>query len=1023
MKLKKLTINNIASISKGEIDFTKSPLSDAPIFLICGETGSGKTTILDAICLALYDRTPRLSNKRATTETQFVDNGQNIDIKNVVQLLKKGETAGNICLLFEGNDGNTYQADWSCKMGPRTHKIDDEVWTITDASGNQKKASEDIMKEITGMDFDQFCRTSMLAQGEFTAFLKAGNDKKSEILEKITGTEIYAKIGKLIHDRYLTSNREYETARAVVGNIEPLPPEEAEKLAADIEEIKKAVKENDEIIIQLESLIGAYESIETGIRDKDTAIKKRDGLKDDFRNLCAGLVYDKEALEKMKKDKASLDDSISKREKYAPMYEKAQAIASELQNVSRQEKIESEKKAAKIDAEKAHESLKDAQVKLISTRDEAKKEFDLKSENHKKAKEVKEGLGPEAVENERKAIVEAKGKLASARVDWAKIDTDSKRLLSDAETAMTIAKEVEEDKTALEELIRVAEEAKGKYEVADKMYQKQKECTEKFVTDLRERLKELGAEECPVCHSRISKLTTPEEEEDNLRPVRAEWTRLKGEWEKAEDKRRKAEIALGVKKVNAVKADEGVEKLKEAIVSARAEFSKKYASMLGADLTDIEAAISSAEATLDGRSQANEENIGKIRAQDQIIAKLDKEAKSYEKDTLEPARKAVEEGEKAIIAADGEVKKADQGIRDAQKARKDSFDMVSDIILYPDWESIWSADREAFEKRLRDEAKAYDNDQKEQGRKATEIETLKGAVKIAEEVMKGIAEGNDDFEAEGVIAEKFNGNAAVSWGILKQGVEGCNEAKAQAEKSIAENQAILDKAAEADGESPMSKDELITKKGNITADNTEKNTRKGAFEQKLKDNEELKIKKEKLTAERDARKVINDKWQKLNKLFGGEDGVAFKKVAQSYIMQDILNQANGYLRKIAPRYQLLAQPGSLIILVRDTDDQIIRSGNTLSGGEGFVVSLALALGLSSLAESSISTDTIFIDEGFGTLSHDWLNNVMNTLEKLNSTSGKHIGMITHMEELQKKIPTFIKVERIDASSSTISVNP
>lgn len=102
MKLKKLDITNIASISSASIDFTLAPLSDSPIFLICGETGSGKSTILDAICLALYNKTPRLTNGNKTTETSYKEGGQEISIVSVNQLLKKGEKAGGITLLFEG---------------------------------------------------------------------------------------------------------------------------------------------------------------------------------------------------------------------------------------------------------------------------------------------------------------------------------------------------------------------------------------------------------------------------------------------------------------------------------------------------------------------------------------------------------------------------------------------------------------------------------------------------------------------------------------------------------------------------------------------------------------------------------------------------------------------------------------------------------------------------------------------------------------------------------------------------------
>lgn len=115
---------------------------------------------------------------------------------SVNQLLKKGEKEGGITLLFEGADGSDYIAEWKCRVN-RNGKLKDEEWYITDSTGktddSKGKARIAKMTEIIGLDYDEFCRTSMLAQGQFTQFLKAETKEKSEILEKITGTEIYAK--------------------------------------------------------------------------------------------------------------------------------------------------------------------------------------------------------------------------------------------------------------------------------------------------------------------------------------------------------------------------------------------------------------------------------------------------------------------------------------------------------------------------------------------------------------------------------------------------------------------------------------------------------------------------------------------------------------------------------------------------------------------------------------------------------------------------------------------------------------
>ena len=165
MKLKKLDINNIASVSRASIDFTSAPLADSPIFLICGETGSGKSTILDAICMALYNKTPRLSNGNRTEENIYREGSQEISIVSVNQLLKKGEKEGSIMLQFEGADGTDYLAEWKCRVN-RNGKLEDETWSITDSAGhvnNSKgRARMEKMTEIIGLDYDQFCRTSML---------------------------------------------------------------------------------------------------------------------------------------------------------------------------------------------------------------------------------------------------------------------------------------------------------------------------------------------------------------------------------------------------------------------------------------------------------------------------------------------------------------------------------------------------------------------------------------------------------------------------------------------------------------------------------------------------------------------------------------------------------------------------------------------------------------------------------------------------------------------------------------------
>ena len=162
------------------------------------------------------------------------------------------------------------------------------------------------------------------------------------------------------------------------------------------------------------------------------------------------------------------------------------------------------------------------------------------------------------------------------------------------------------------------------------------------------------------------------------------------------------------------------------------------------------------------------------------------------------------------------------------------------------------------------------------------------------------------------------------------------------------------------------------------------------------------------------------KWKRLCFYFGDEKGKTFRNIAQSFVLKELLHGANYYLKRLTDRYELECQAGSLTILLRDFyQGGTARPASTLSGGESFLVSLALALGLSSISQQSLSVDTLFIDEGFGTLSEGYLQTVMDTLEKLHQLGGKKVGIISHVSGLRERIKAQIQVRRIDNSRSEI----
>lgn len=217
MKILKVTLENLASYDGlYTIDFTREPLKDAGLYSIVGSTGSGKSTILDAICLALYGRAPRFED---ATDLKYFDNKEQHtkerskillpgDTRNI---LRKGAREGRAEVEFIANDGERYRAIWYVKHGTKQYaprertllkysKNDDG--TETEELLFKRNADSKLFQQVIGLDYDQFTRTIMLAQNSFANFIKCDGKEKAKLLERLTGTEIYTQIAIRINVHY-----------------------------------------------------------------------------------------------------------------------------------------------------------------------------------------------------------------------------------------------------------------------------------------------------------------------------------------------------------------------------------------------------------------------------------------------------------------------------------------------------------------------------------------------------------------------------------------------------------------------------------------------------------------------------------------------------------------------------------------------------------------------------------------------------------------------------------------------------
>ena len=243
MKIEKIILNNLTSI-EGEqvIDFTREPLRSAGLFAITGNTGSGKSTILDAVCLALYNKAPRFENiERIPAEDLELatEDAQRVQASKTANILRRGQKQGGCTVVFATTDGERYEASWGIGVtrGGNYRPVERSLRMLAPHKETIDKADIDTRIEgAIGLSYAQFTRTVILAQNSFANFLKAPRSEKAMLLEKLTGTEVYGEVSKHIYKlaqdaRERLSNLENEEKGVLNGRLsaEALAEEEERK--------------------------------------------------------------------------------------------------------------------------------------------------------------------------------------------------------------------------------------------------------------------------------------------------------------------------------------------------------------------------------------------------------------------------------------------------------------------------------------------------------------------------------------------------------------------------------------------------------------------------------------------------------------------------------------------------------------------------------------------------------------------------------------------------------------------------
>ena len=406
MKILRLRGKNINSLKgRFEVDFSVSPFIDSGIFAITGPTGAGKTTLLDAICLALYNQIPRQLSPK-----------DNLMTKHTADCLAEVE--------FQVGT-KIYKSSWSQKRsyGKADGKLQNPKMDLSELVEDEFVPVESKLKkvpatisELTGLDFARFCQSMMLAQGKFKAFLDADENKRADLLEKMTGTQIYAEISKRVYERFITEGHKLESLTTGQKEIRFLSEEDLTNRKARLIELANLFetnKKDEELLLKQKNWLENIAQKSSRIveltqllKDKKTQLEK---LQPEIDRLCKfealaeirPIYLEKKALaEKFTELEAGLSDSRKAEEKLLNNFKNSSEQAKQLSETLTAFKAEYEKqimlfeKVGIIDHElkQLTKELKQKQSESQKTVEKQsgleKQKFELETQHIKKLREI-----------------------------------------------------------------------------------------------------------------------------------------------------------------------------------------------------------------------------------------------------------------------------------------------------------------------------------------------------------------------------------------------------------------------------------------------------------------------------------------------------------------------------------------------------------------------------------------------------------------------------------------------------------